>query len=301
MPHILYREQKRTGDDRPGQQPRSVVRQLFGAHGRPGRLRGARPVRRRVSPRSRLARRRHAVRVRAAAGARYRRHGAGHASTTVPPRCSTALGRARRGCASTSSRSWRSRGSGAASTTSSSRRAPSTRSNWSPRSSSTPATSCSPKAPSYVTALVVFKSFQAQVEHVETDENGLIPESLREHIAAAQGRGQANQVPLHGADVQQPVGRDAVLGAPARDPRDRALERHPRSRGQPVRAAVLRRRAAACHAVGRGGWRDLPRHLLEDARTRIPGRLGARASRYSRKTHSCERGRGALPELVHPA
>ena len=39
------------------------------------------------------------------------------------------------------------------------------------------------EAPSYVTALVVFKSFQAEVDHVETDELGLIPESLREHIA----------------------------------------------------------------------------------------------------------------------
>jgi 2-aminoadipate transaminase len=39
------------------------------------------------------------------------------------------------------------------------------------------------EAPSYVTALVVFKSFQAHVDHVETDEFGMVPESLREHIA----------------------------------------------------------------------------------------------------------------------
>jgi DNA-binding transcriptional MocR family regulator len=46
------------------------------------------------------------------------------------------------------------------------------------------------EAPSYVTALVVFKSYQAQVEHVATDENGLIPESLREHITSLKAAGK---------------------------------------------------------------------------------------------------------------
>jgi 2-aminoadipate transaminase len=46
------------------------------------------------------------------------------------------------------------------------------------------------EAPSYVTALVVFKSFQAEVDHVETDELGLIPESLREHIARLKAAGK---------------------------------------------------------------------------------------------------------------
>jgi DNA-binding transcriptional MocR family regulator len=46
------------------------------------------------------------------------------------------------------------------------------------------------EAPSYVTALVVFKSYQAQVQHVATDENGLIPESLREHIANLKAAGK---------------------------------------------------------------------------------------------------------------
>lgn len=46
------------------------------------------------------------------------------------------------------------------------------------------------EAPSYVTALVVFKSFQAEVDHVETDELGLVPESLREHIARLKAAGR---------------------------------------------------------------------------------------------------------------
>ena len=39
------------------------------------------------------------------------------------------------------------------------------------------------EGPSYVTALVVFRSYQAEVDHVPMDDHGLIPEALREHIA----------------------------------------------------------------------------------------------------------------------
>lgn len=39
------------------------------------------------------------------------------------------------------------------------------------------------EGPSYVTAVVIFKSYQAEIEHVPMDEHGLIPEALREHIA----------------------------------------------------------------------------------------------------------------------
>lgn len=46
------------------------------------------------------------------------------------------------------------------------------------------------EGPSYVTALVVFRSFQAEVEHVAMDEHGLIPEALREHIAAVHASGK---------------------------------------------------------------------------------------------------------------
>src|SRR5471030_1159547 len=46
------------------------------------------------------------------------------------------------------------------------------------------------EAPSYVTALVVLKSFQADVDHVETDDLGLVPESLREHIVRLKAAGR---------------------------------------------------------------------------------------------------------------
>jgi 2-aminoadipate transaminase len=46
------------------------------------------------------------------------------------------------------------------------------------------------EGPSYVTAMVVFRSFQAQVEHVEMDEHGLVPEALRQRIAALKADGK---------------------------------------------------------------------------------------------------------------
>ncbi|WP_349899133.1 aminotransferase-like domain-containing protein [Parafrigoribacterium soli] len=47
------------------------------------------------------------------------------------------------------------------------------------------------EAPSYVTALVVFKSFQAEVSQVAMDEHGLIPEALRERIASLKALGKS--------------------------------------------------------------------------------------------------------------
>ena len=46
------------------------------------------------------------------------------------------------------------------------------------------------EGPSYVTALVVFRSFQAEVSHVPMDEHGLIPAALRERIASLKAAGK---------------------------------------------------------------------------------------------------------------
>jgi len=46
------------------------------------------------------------------------------------------------------------------------------------------------EGPSYVTALVVFRSFQAEVQHVPMDERGLIPEALREQLTALSASGR---------------------------------------------------------------------------------------------------------------
>jgi 2-aminoadipate transaminase len=46
------------------------------------------------------------------------------------------------------------------------------------------------EGPSYVTALTVFRSFQADVAHVHMDEDGIVPQSLRETIAALRSEGR---------------------------------------------------------------------------------------------------------------
>jgi 2-aminoadipate transaminase len=46
------------------------------------------------------------------------------------------------------------------------------------------------ESPSYVGALGVFKAYQADVAHVATDAEGLVPEALRETIAAVRSQGR---------------------------------------------------------------------------------------------------------------
>ena len=46
------------------------------------------------------------------------------------------------------------------------------------------------EGPSYFTAMVIFKSYQAEIDHVPMDENGLIPAALIEHIAALKAAGR---------------------------------------------------------------------------------------------------------------
>src|SRR5690606_13635071 len=46
------------------------------------------------------------------------------------------------------------------------------------------------EGPSYLTAIVVFRSYQAEIDHVPMDEHGLSPEALREHILALKAQGR---------------------------------------------------------------------------------------------------------------
>ncbi|MEP6842319.1 MAG: PLP-dependent aminotransferase family protein, partial [Pseudolysinimonas sp.] len=62
------------------------------------------------------------------------------------------------------------------------------------------------EGPSYVTALVVFRSFQADVAHVEMDEFGLIPQSLRDTIARLRGEGRRIKFLYTIPSFQNPMG-----------------------------------------------------------------------------------------------
>ncbi len=46
------------------------------------------------------------------------------------------------------------------------------------------------EAPSYVGAIGVFRSYQADIQHVEMDQYGLVPEALRQAIAYLRGQGK---------------------------------------------------------------------------------------------------------------
>lgn len=60
--------------------------------------------------------------------------------------------------------------------------------------------------PSYVTALVVFQSFQAEVDHVPMDELGLIPSALSEHIEALAALGRHPKFLYTVPTFQNPAG-----------------------------------------------------------------------------------------------
>ncbi len=62
------------------------------------------------------------------------------------------------------------------------------------------------EGPSYVTALVVFRSFQADVAHVQMDELGLIPQSLRETIASLREQGRTIKFLYTIPSFQNPMG-----------------------------------------------------------------------------------------------
>ena len=74
------------------------------------------------------------------------------------------------------------------------------------------------------------------------DDDGLVPEALRQAIAVAQARRQDDQVPLHDPQLPQPRRRDAGRSRAA--PRSSTIcqrRGRARPRGQPLRPARLRR------------------------------------------------------------
>jgi 2-aminoadipate transaminase len=62
------------------------------------------------------------------------------------------------------------------------------------------------EGPSYVTALVVFRSFQADVSHVAMDDHGMIPQALRETIAGLRAAGRRMKFLYLIPSFQNPAG-----------------------------------------------------------------------------------------------
>ena len=66
------------------------------------------------------------------------------------------------------------------------------------------------EAPSYVGALGTFASYQAEVVHVAMDEQGLVPEALREAIAAVQAAGKRAKFLYTVPNFHNPAGTTMV-------------------------------------------------------------------------------------------
>jgi DNA-binding transcriptional MocR family regulator len=62
------------------------------------------------------------------------------------------------------------------------------------------------EGPSYVTALTVFKSFQAEVVHTAMDSEGLVPQGLRETIARVRAEGRRIKLLYTIPSFQNPMG-----------------------------------------------------------------------------------------------
>ena len=114
--------------------------------------------------------------------------------------------------------------------------------------------------------------------------------------APARRRSHA-EVHLHDPELPEPGGHDDVARAPARARADRRRAGARRARGQPVRAAALRGRAAADAVLARRRpVRDLPRHVLEDPVRRAAAGLGGGARSDPRAAEPGQAGR--RPVLV---
>jgi DNA-binding transcriptional MocR family regulator len=62
------------------------------------------------------------------------------------------------------------------------------------------------ESPSYLGALGIFRSYQADVQHVDTDEEGMIPEALEDAIARAQAAGKTLKLLYLIPNFQNPSG-----------------------------------------------------------------------------------------------
>ena len=156
------------------------------------------------------------------------------------------------------------------------------------------------EAPSYVGALGVFKAYQVDVVHVEMDEHGLVPSSLREAIATVQAAGRRIKFVYTIPNYHNPAGvtlarerRPEILEI-CREADVLVLEDNPYGLlgfdEEPLPRAAGRR----------AGRRDLPRVVLQDVRAGLPGRLGAGPARGAGEARARAGVRDPVPAVVLP-
>ena len=135
------------------------------------------------------------------------------------------------------------------------------------------------EAPTYPGAVPVFCSYQAETLQVEIDDDGMRIDELEALLDRLAAEGRRPKFVYTVPSFQNPAG--VTMSAERRRrlveiARERELLR---GRGQPLRAAALRGRAArAAVQARRRRLRPLPRDLLEDPLARDPARLALRAA-----------------------
>ena len=138
------------------------------------------------------------------------------------------------------------------------------------------------EAPTYPGAVPTFSAYQADVEQIEMDADGMPIDELEEKLDGC-GAGPAPEVHLHDPQLPEPRRRDDVAA------RRRRLVEVARERellcSRTTRTGCCATRASRCRrctrstrvgggARGRLGPRHLPRHVLEDPLARVCGSAG---------------------------
>ena len=156
------------------------------------------------------------------------------------------------------------------------------------------------EAPSYVGALGVFRSFQCEVAHVAMDEQGLVPEALREAVLALRAAGRSVKFVYTIPSFHNPAGvtqslerREAIL-AVAEETDLLVIEDNPYGLlgfdADPIPAI---RSLSDDRVVYLG-------HVLQDLRAGLPDRLGPRAARRAGEAGARPGVGDALPADLQP-
>ena len=156
------------------------------------------------------------------------------------------------------------------------------------------------EAPSYVGALGVFAAYQAQVAHVTSDDDGLVPAALEERIVALQAAGRRIKFLYTVPTFSNPAGttlsmqrRPQILDICSRHG-ILVLEDNPYGllgfdvEPYPAMRSLVR------------GRRGLPRVLLQDVRAGAAGGLGRRPPRRAREAGARLRVGDPVPERLLP-
>ena len=165
------------------------------------------------------------------------------------------------------------------------------------------------EAPTYPGAVPTFSAYQAEVEQIEIDADGMPIDALESTLDRLAARGPAAEVHLHDPQLPESRRRDDVAAPPPPAGRGRPRARAADPRGQPLRPAPLRGRAAADAVLARRrggrarrglGPGHLPRDVLEDPRARPAARLGGRPAAGAREAQPRQTGRGPVLLAGHP-